>query len=201
MNPKFAAISTCDEQPVYRCARAHPWRHLLVLSRMMAALALIAPPAAFANRPSIAGAGGAQMQGQTQDKPSVQKSSVASRQERDMQRAQERQQMEKKLGIVTPPPTRDEMLRGADGPYRANNDLLYYHLDIRVDPRAKTVSGVNTIRFRMLEDGKRIQIDLQQPLAVDKILFGERDAEVRPSGTCRIHRFSRDAAQGTNLFD
>jgi aminopeptidase N len=153
---------------VRRCAGARRLQRLVILSRMMAALILIATPAAFANRPAIAGAYGAQ----TQDKPPVQKPSVASRQERDMQRAQERQQMEKKLGIVTRPPTRDEMLRGADGPYRANNDLLYYHLDIRVDPRAKTVSGVNTIRFRMLEDGNRIQIDLQQPLAVDKILFG-----------------------------
>ncbi|RDS83904.1 M1 family peptidase [Dyella monticola] len=69
-------------------------------------------------------------------------------------------------------PTRDQMIRGANGPYRANNDLLYYHLNIRVDPKAETVSGVNTIRFRMLKDGNRIQIDLQQPLAVDKILFG-----------------------------
>ena len=32
------------------------------------------------------------------------------------------------------PPTRTDILRGAYGPFRANNDLLYYHLDIRVDP-------------------------------------------------------------------
>ncbi len=36
--------------------------------------------------------------------------------------------------IFAPAPTRAEMLRGAYGPFRANNDLLYYHLDIRVDP-------------------------------------------------------------------
>jgi len=64
------------------------------------------------------------------------------------------------------------MLRGAYGPYRANNDLLYYHLDIRVDPDQKSLSGRNTIRFRMLRDGNRIQIDLQDPLNVDKILLG-----------------------------
>jgi aminopeptidase N len=64
------------------------------------------------------------------------------------------------------------MLRGAYGPYRANNDLLYYHLDIRVDPEKQTVSGKNTIRFRMLKDGTRIQLDLLETLAVDKILLG-----------------------------
>ena len=76
----------------------------------------------------------------------------------------------------TPPtpsaPTRADILRGAYGQYRANNDLLFYHLDVRVDPEKKFISGKNTIRFKMLKDDKRIQLDLQQPLNVDKILFG-----------------------------
>ena len=69
-------------------------------------------------------------------------------------------------------PTRADMLRGAYGPYRANNDLLYYHLDIRVDPDKQFISGKNTIRFRMLKDGTRIQLDLRETLAIDKILDG-----------------------------
>ncbi len=71
-----------------------------------------------------------------------------------------------------PIPTRYEMLRGAYGPYRANNDLLYYHLDIRVDPEKQWVSGKNTIRFRMLKDGTRIQLDLRDTLNIDRILLG-----------------------------
>ena len=69
-------------------------------------------------------------------------------------------------------PTRADILRGAYGQYRANNDLLFYHLDVRVDPEKKFISGKNTIRFKMLKDDTRIQLDLQQPLNVDKILFG-----------------------------
>jgi aminopeptidase N len=69
--------------------------------------------------------------------------------------------------------TRAEMLRGAYGPYRANNKLIYYHLDIRVDPEKQFISGKNTIRFRMLDDGTRIQLDLLETLKVDKILFGD----------------------------
>jgi len=64
------------------------------------------------------------------------------------------------------------MLRGAYGPFRANNDLLYYHLDIRIDPDKQFISGKNTIRFRMLKDGTRIQIDLLDALHIDKILLG-----------------------------
>jgi aminopeptidase N len=66
-------------------------------------------------------------------------------------------------------PTKDDLLRGAYGPYRANNHLLFYHLDIRVDPEQKTIAGTNTIRFRMLADGTRIQLDLTPQLAVDSI--------------------------------
>jgi aminopeptidase N len=68
--------------------------------------------------------------------------------------------------------SRADMLRGAYGPYRSNNDLLYYHLDVRVDPDQQLISGKNTIRFKMLEDGTRIQLDLTSTLNVDKILFG-----------------------------
>jgi aminopeptidase N len=70
-------------------------------------------------------------------------------------------------------PTHADILRGAYGPYRANNDLLYYHLDVRVDPVKKFISGKNTIRFKMLQDGTRIQLDLTDTLAIDKILLGE----------------------------
>jgi len=70
------------------------------------------------------------------------------------------------------PPTRADILRGEYGRYRANNDLLFYHLDVRVDPAKKWIGGKNTIRFRMLKDDTRIQLDLYANLNVDKILLG-----------------------------
>lgn len=70
---------------------------------------------------------------------------------------------------VQKPPTKDDLLRGSYGPYRANNDLLFYHLDLRVDPGAESIKGVNTVRFRMLKSGKRIQLELAEPLAIDGI--------------------------------
>jgi len=71
-----------------------------------------------------------------------------------------------------PPANRADILRGEYGPYRANNDLLYYHLDVRVDPDKKLISGKNTIRFKMLRDDTRIQLDLYANLSVDKIVLG-----------------------------
>jgi aminopeptidase N len=73
------------------------------------------------------------------------------------------------------PPTRADILRGEYGRYRANNDLLYYTLDIRVDPAKKWIGGKNTVRFRMLEDDTRIQLDLYDNLNVDRITAGDRE--------------------------
>jgi aminopeptidase N len=68
-------------------------------------------------------------------------------------------------------PTRADLLRGQYGRYRANNDLLFYHLDVRVDPERKTIAGKNTIRFRMVSDDTRIQLDLAANLNVDRIVL------------------------------
>ena len=73
---------------------------------------------------------------------------------------------------AAPTPSRADILRGAYGPHRANNDLLYYHLDVRVDPQKKFLSGKNTVRFKMLRDDARLQLDLHPTLNVDRILFG-----------------------------
>jgi aminopeptidase N len=84
----------------------------------------------------------------------------------------------------TPAPvTRADILRGAYGPYRVNNDLLSYHLDIHVDPEKQTISGKNSIRFKMLQDSTRIQLDLHPQLNIDKIVLGATQLQyVRDSG-------------------
>lgn len=72
-------------------------------------------------------------------------------------------------------PTRGEILRGDYGRYRANNDLVYYDLDVRVDPENKWISGRNTVRFKMLKDDTRIQLDLFANFTIDRIVFDKTD--------------------------
>src|SRR5258707_10659881 len=80
-------------------------------------------------------------------------------------------------------PSRADILRGEYGQYRANNDLLFYHLNVRVDPEKKFISGKNTIRFKMLQDDTRIQLDLHAALRVDRILLGATELKYeRDSG-------------------
>jgi aminopeptidase N len=68
-------------------------------------------------------------------------------------------------------PSRAELLRGEYGRYRANNDLVYYDLDVRIDPQKKWISGKNAIRFKMLKDDTRIQLDLFANFTIDRIVF------------------------------
>jgi aminopeptidase N len=82
-----------------------------------------------------------------------------------------------------------DRVRGSYGPYRSNNDLLYYHLDVRVDPSRKFLSGKNVIRFAMLEPGRRIQLDLVPAFNIDKIELDE------PGGVSRPLRYERAAGR------
>ncbi|HEX4951314.1 MAG TPA: M1 family metallopeptidase [Blastocatellia bacterium] len=72
-------------------------------------------------------------------------------------------------------PSRADILRGVYSQWRANNDLLSYDLDLRIDPDKKFLKGKNTIRFKMLKEDTRIQLDLFANLNVDKILHGKTE--------------------------
>ena len=95
-----------------------------------------------------------------------------------------------------PTPSQADILLGAYGPYRANNDLVYYHLDVRVDPERKFISGKNTIRFRMLKNDTRVQIDLHPSLSVDKILFGTTLLKYERDFSAVFIEFPRVLAKG-----
>ncbi|MEA2205126.1 MAG: hypothetical protein QOE77_1902 [Blastocatellia bacterium] len=84
--------------------------------------------------------------------------------------------------IATPAPTRFDILRGEYGRYRANNDLLFYRLDVRVDPDKKFLSGKTTVRFKMLKDDTRIQLDLHEALKIDRIVLAGKGQSAKSKG-------------------
>ncbi|SDS31578.1 Peptidase family M1 [Polaribacter sp. KT25b] len=65
--------------------------------------------------------------------------------------------------------TKQDTLRGSITPERVWWDLTYYHLDITVDPDKKFISGKNTIKYKVLNENKTMQIDLQAPLKITKV--------------------------------
>ena len=103
------------------------------------------------------------------------------------------------IDAAAPLPDCAAMLRGAYGPFRANNDLLYYHLSVRVDPEKKLLKGKNTIRFRMLKDGTRIQLDLQEPLDIDKISTAQPSSSTSATPERRLHRLPGTLRAGQSI--
>ena len=93
-------------------------------------------------------------------------------------------------------PTAGQLLRGGYGPYRANNDLLSYALDVRVDPAAKTIRGSNTVRFRMLETGSRIQLELTPVLQIERVLLRGRPLRYTREGATFFVDFPKPLRRG-----
>ncbi len=66
--------------------------------------------------------------------------------------------------------TRQDSLRGSITKERSWWDLKKYHLDIKVNPADSTISGSNTIDYRVVEKYNVMQIDLQEPMQISKIV-------------------------------
>ena len=67
--------------------------------------------------------------------------------------------------------TRADTLRGMLTPVRTCYDVTYYHLDIRIDPKSRTIAGSNKIQFKVVSDFDRMQIDLFENMKIEKITF------------------------------
>jgi aminopeptidase N len=66
--------------------------------------------------------------------------------------------------------THQDTLRGTITKERAWWDLKYYHLDVKVNPAEKTITGSNTVRYTVLSENNKMQIDLQEPMQIYKVM-------------------------------
>jgi len=82
--------------------------------------------------------------------------------------------------------TRQDTLRGTITPERAWWDLQYYHLEVTVDPKTKSLSGKNTVRYKVVEAPKRIQIDLQAPMKLTKAAQDGAELEIEHEGNAHF---------------
>ena len=68
--------------------------------------------------------------------------------------------------------THADTLRGSNGIFRQQWDVLHYNITVEPDYVSKTISAKNTMQF--FDNGAKImQIDLQQPMILDSVKEGE----------------------------
>ena len=75
-----------------------------------------------------------------------------------------------------------EQLRGEVTPERAWWDLLHYELAIEIFPETKSIEGSNQIKFRVLAESTRMQIDLQPPLKIKSVLHNQKPLQFEREG-------------------
>ncbi|MBW4361716.1 M1 family metallopeptidase [Flavobacterium taihuense] len=65
--------------------------------------------------------------------------------------------------------TRQDSLRGSITKERAWWDVKHYDLDVKVNPSDSTITGSNTIQYKVLQTYSIMQIDLQNPMEISKV--------------------------------
>lgn len=78
--------------------------------------------------------------------------------------------------------TRQDTLRGTITKERIWWDLSYYHLNVIVDPSDSSLKGQNTIRYKVLLPFQLMQIDLQEPMRITKVIQDGKSLNFRRDG-------------------
>lgn len=83
--------------------------------------------------------------------------------------------------------TRDDSLRGTITTERAWWDLKYYELRLKVMPETKTFAGSTTVHYQVLKPHQVMQIDLQPPLKITKVMQDGQEISFSKAGMNAYH--------------
>ena len=79
-----------------------------------------------------------------------------------------------------------DTLRGSITPERIWWDLVYYDLDVTVQPKAKSIRGTNTIHYKVVSPNNIMQIDLQPPMKLIKAVQDEVELSINQNGNAHF---------------
>ncbi|MCD8439624.1 M1 family metallopeptidase [Tenacibaculum finnmarkense] len=98
--------------------------------------------------------------------------------------------------------THQDSLRGSITPERIWWNLTYYHLDIAIHPDKKFIQGKNTVQYTVLKPHNVLQIDLQAPLKITKVIQNGRELKVTHQGNAHfIHLKKHQKIGAVNSLD
>ena len=92
--------------------------------------------------------------------------------------------------------TRQDSLRGSITPEREWWDLSYYHLNVEVLPQEKRIVDSNTIQYKVLKSHNLMQVDLQAPLKITKVVQNGKALELRSEGNAHFISLVEQQNQG-----
>ncbi|MCX7550155.1 M1 family metallopeptidase [Xanthomarina sp. F2636L] len=93
--------------------------------------------------------------------------------------------------------THQDTLRGSITPEREWWDLTYYHLDIKISPETKSISGKNSIHYQVLKPHNLMQVDLQEPLIITKVTQNGEELDVKQDGNAHFITLKVEQKKGS----
>ncbi|OGX82035.1 peptidase M1 [Hymenobacter lapidarius] len=102
--------------------------------------------------------------------------------------------------LLQPKPafSRADSLRGSlTSPLRTCYNLNYYHLDVKLDPAKRFISGSNLFRFSATQDFTQLQFDLFANLQVEKVLYKGKEVPFTREANAVFVTFPQPIAKGS----
>jgi len=93
--------------------------------------------------------------------------------------------------------TRRDSLQGGLRPERTNFDVQRYDLNITLDPEKKHIKGYNDITFKVVEDTKKIQLDLFENMKVESIELKGKKLEYKRDNDAVFITFPKELKKGS----
>ncbi|MEM9340330.1 MAG: M1 family metallopeptidase [Bacteroidota bacterium] len=92
--------------------------------------------------------------------------------------------------------TRQDTLRGSITPERSWWDLKRYDLEVAVDIPSKQIKGSNTITYQVLSEFSTMQIDLQRPMQITKVMQEGIELKVVHEGNAHFIKLKKSQKSG-----
>jgi aminopeptidase N len=97
----------------------------------------------------------------------------------------------------TPMFSHQDTLRGSITRERSWWDLIFYHLDIVVNPADSTIHGTNTVYYKVLTPASVMQIDLQPPLVLLKAGQNGKSLKIKKDGNAHFIKLTDKQVTGS----
>lgn len=94
--------------------------------------------------------------------------------------------------------TRQDSIRGSITPERSWWDLTHYDLTVNVDPASQFISGTNIIKFNVLEANSVMQLDLQDPMKITKVVYEKNELKFKKDGNAWYVDFPASISTGSS---
>ncbi|MDG1961825.1 MAG: M1 family metallopeptidase [Flavobacteriaceae bacterium] len=93
--------------------------------------------------------------------------------------------------------TRQDSLRGGLNPERLWWDVQHYDLNITITPQTRTFKGVNTMTYRVMDSVRQMQVDLQDPMMLTRVMQNDRALDFTREGAAYFITISENQTVGS----